>query len=223
MFIKFRGDRPNYQLVEAIRSYDIEKAKRAIDQGANVNFKGSGYDGASSTVLEVAIRRGDPEMVALLLGKGADPLSRGRRSGPGSSSVQKSPFDQSIEIMLQRYTPFIHDKSRMQQSATNQKYIISLLKRLNTDSSYHPIIPALLTGDLEEVKRLVKKGGVDPYDRNVLRATMFSLNKEIIDFALHHIFEFETVKIQLLPLAIESQDQKIIDYVLGLPGIDINK
>lgn len=56
------------RLLAAIRAYDVEAAKAALDQGADPNA-GNSYEGYALTI---AASLGDPEMVQLLVEHGAD-------------------------------------------------------------------------------------------------------------------------------------------------------
>lgn len=62
------------QLLDALNANDLERAKKVINDGANVNAK---LDADGQTALEAAARAGNIQLVELLLSKGAKPDTRG--------------------------------------------------------------------------------------------------------------------------------------------------
>lgn len=66
---------PNSELLKAADSGDVLLAKRALDHGANVEINNRG-----STPLLLAIQNHDPQMVKLLLERGANPSVRAKHS-----------------------------------------------------------------------------------------------------------------------------------------------
>lgn len=208
-------------LFDAVKQDNVAEAKRLIEQGADVN----GIRGQVSpkTPLTAAVYEGSPEMVAMLLEKGAHvekPLD-----------YLKQPLDSSISIALGREGTFSSaPRVPWKTVRENQKYIIPLLMKANAPYKQYPeIIPAILSGNLELVKKLkeeaklaIKTGSTNAY--NILRAAIFSNNKEMISFVFKNILDFApTMKTSKpLQLAIESGNEEIIDYILTLPITDIN-
>jgi ankyrin repeat protein len=193
------------QLVEAVKNNDIEMAKLAIAHRANVNAM---VDKAPATLLVKAIRRGNQEMVALLLSSGADPLLK-------PYSHEAIPLDQSITYALGYH--LVDDDQKQLKVQQDQKYIIPLLMSANKGSSYPEIIPAVLTGNMALVKMLLED---NPERINgmwlLMRATIFSADKEMISFILNMFPKNDETKQEALLWANKSSNQEIIDYVSKL-------
>lgn len=126
-------------LLSAIIDNDLEKVKLAINSGADVNEMRSACGRKSR--LYWAINNGSPEMVALLLSMGAK-----------VSAEQNYPLDHAIDIALGRSQSGLGESWAIIRK--NQKKIISLLMDAKAETTYPEIIPAILIGDLDLVKKL---------------------------------------------------------------------
>lgn len=71
-----RSQRGETALMQAVRSGDVPRMRKLIEEGANVNTA----DDDGNTALQLAAARGDEKMTRLLLGAGAD--INARRKGP---------------------------------------------------------------------------------------------------------------------------------------------
>lgn len=211
LFIEYKNQKTysiTKELITAIRNNDIEMAKLAIARGANVNAM---TDKCPTTLLVKAIRKGNPEMVALLLSNGADPLLK-------PYSHEAIPLAQSISYAL-GYHLMDGDPEQLKVQQ-NQKYIIPLLISANAGSyylgTYSEVIPAILTGNIVLVKKLLEDNPDNIYANYLLRATVFSADKEMIKFILSKVPKNDEVKKEVSSLAIESGNQEIIDYASKL-------
>jgi len=179
---------PTVQLARAIRNNDIEKAKKEITRGANVNAtSGKGTE----RMLGKAIREGNWEMVLLLLNNGADPLLNQPYS-------RKTSLDESIYRAL-----YLGDQ--------NQKRIIPLLMGPSshtginlyagidsgTGRHFPKIIAAILMENVALVEQLLKNNSEinfndSQHTGNISHAADFAANKEIN----HLLREYRAIKQQ---------------------------
>lgn len=198
------------KLYEAISDNNIVEARKLIDEGANVN--GDKDLGISRTPLAKAVYVGNVEMVKLLLEKGANATNEAKG--------QRTILDIATGIAMGSVGP----ASKIVRD--NQKKIIPLLLEANAPSKYPPVIPALLSGNLERVKQLTAetKEMLKTNQPDILRAAINSGDKAIIDYAINTLIGHNAIEKsgKLLDWAIDSEDPAIIDYMLTHPLTDIN-
>lgn len=209
------------KLYEAISNNNLEEAQKLIDEGAHVN----GDPGAllSLNPLGKAIREGNPEMVQMLIDKGATVTETEKR---GRSLLDLAIGSAMGVIFMDLPAPYFPYKV----IRDNQKRkIIPLLIKANAPTQYPAIIPALLTADLNQVKKLTQETK-DSLKANkqlkdtILRAAIHSNDKAIIDYVIDVIIGRNAINKsgELLQTAIETDDQTIIDYILIHPLTDLN-
>ncbi|MFA6065827.1 MAG: ankyrin repeat domain-containing protein [Candidatus Babeliaceae bacterium] len=204
------------KLFMAIKNNNVTEAKFLIDKGADIN----GVRGpiAAKSILTEAIEYGSSEIVALLLSKGV----RVEKNPEWS----KLPLDHSADIALGFDSITRKDWETIRQ---NQRKIIPLLMAGHAPTKHSEITLAILTGDLNLVKKLshesklaLERGEIRIND--LIRAIIFSGNKEIINHVINNMLDDKDAvnKIDLLQLAVKSDNPEIIDYILSLPNININ-
>ena len=92
------ADDPRAALFAAVRNTDVAAIKAALDQGADVNAKHE----TGISAIWIAASKGKPEIVELLLSRGADPNSRDREGRNALMLMSmESRRDKDIELTIE--------------------------------------------------------------------------------------------------------------------------
>jgi serine/threonine protein kinase len=191
-------NRKNEKLLEASEKGDVEKVKKLLKEGANVNAKGKyGW-----TPLHMAAKNGHIEVVKLLIENGAYVNAKGN---DGYTPLHDAAWNGHIEVV---------------------KLLIENGAYVNAESKYGrtPLHMAAITGHIEVVKLLLEHG-VDPNIKNNEGKTAIDIAREKRHFDIAKLIE-EFISFQILsiesPKLYINEWGKIIVKVKGKGKVSIN-
>lgn len=211
LYMRFAPDATDH-LFAAIRTNDLEAAKKAIAEGADVNEPRGMKVG--SFPLQKAIEHGNSEMVTLLLKNNAAPIVSNAEKTYGAYYMFDA-LDYSVSLALgyssSTYAPL-----------QNQKAIIRQLLKIETAvTNYTAIVPTIMLDDLIHVKELtplIKQGIEEKKVRpdRLARAALFSEDKKMIDYVFSNLLNNQPDDTgDRVKYAIELNNEEFLDYVFN--------